>query len=84
MRRKSICGAYARSTGKPCQAAGNGRGGRCRNHGGMSTGPRTTQGMRRVTLNLPQFRKTATATITISCRAVVGDKPLKTSHSNQS
>ncbi len=28
------CGAFARSTGKPCRAPGNGRGGRCRMHGG--------------------------------------------------
>jgi len=42
------CGAFARSTGKPCQAPGNGRGGRCKLHGGMSTGPRTEQGRRRL------------------------------------
>ena len=41
------CGAFARSTRKPpCQAPGNGRGGRCKLHGGMSTGPRTEQGSR--------------------------------------
>jgi hypothetical protein len=39
------CGAYARSTGEPCQAPGNGRGGRCKLHGGMSTGPRTPEGL---------------------------------------
>ena len=33
--------AYARMTGKPCQASGIGRRGRCRLHGGESTGPRT-------------------------------------------
>ena len=44
------CGAFARSTGRapPCQAPGNGRGGRCKLHGGMSTGPRTEQGRRRL------------------------------------
>jgi hypothetical protein len=42
------CGAFARSTGKPCQAPGNGRGGRCKLHGGMSTGPKTEQGRRRL------------------------------------
>ena len=42
------CGAFARSTGKPCQAPGNGRGGRCKLHGGMSTGPRTEQGRQRL------------------------------------
>lgn len=37
------CEAYARSTGKPCQAPAlfNGR---CRMHGGLSTGPRTPEG----------------------------------------
>ena len=42
------CGALARSTGKPCQAPGKGRGDRCKLHGGMSTGPRTEQGRRRL------------------------------------
>lgn len=37
-RRRSlrICGAFARSTGKPCQRVMLGRGGRCPNHGGRS------------------------------------------------
>lgn len=42
------CGAYARSTGQPCRAWGLGRGGRCKNHGGMSTGPRTPEGRDRI------------------------------------
>lgn len=41
------CGAYARSTGMPCQAKKLGRGGRCRNHGGLSTGPKTPEGQER-------------------------------------
>ena len=43
MKYKNTCGAYARSTGKPCQdkALPNGR---CKNHGGLSTGPKTTEG----------------------------------------
>ena len=45
MRRKIFCGAYARSTGKPCQAAAL-RNGRCRNHGGCSTGPKSLEGRR--------------------------------------
>ena len=38
---KKRCGAKAKSTGKPCRLRGskNGRGGRCRFHGGKSTGP---------------------------------------------
>ena len=37
------CGAFARSTGHPCQAKALANG-RCKNHGGMSTGPRTAEG----------------------------------------
>ena len=47
-RRWKPCGAFARSTGKPCRAPGNGRGGRCKLHGGISTGPRTEKGRRRL------------------------------------
>jgi len=37
------CGAYARSTGSPCKAKAL-KNGRCKNHGGMSTGPTTSKG----------------------------------------
>ena len=43
MRMKTQCGAHARSTGKPCQAKALANG-RCKNHGGMSTGPMTPEG----------------------------------------
>ena len=43
---KQVCGAKTR-TGKPCQAPGNGRGGRCKLHGGKSTGPKTQEGKAR-------------------------------------
>ena len=43
MRIKQTCGAYARSTGNPCQAKAL-QNGRCKNHGGMSTGPKTPEG----------------------------------------
>lgn len=45
--REHLCGAKTR-TGKPCQRRGNGAGGRCPNHGGMSTGPRTQAGRQRI------------------------------------
>jgi hypothetical protein len=45
---RKLCGASARSTGKTCQAPGKGRGGRCKLHGGMSTGPKTEQGQQRL------------------------------------
>ena len=41
------CGAKARTTGKPCRSAAMSNG-RCRMHGGKSTGPRTSQGLERV------------------------------------
>ena len=43
MRQKIKCGAYARSTGNPCQAKALANG-RCKNHGGLSTGPKTQEG----------------------------------------
>jgi hypothetical protein len=55
MRRKIICGARAKSTGKPCQAKALANG-RCRLHGGLSTGPRTEEGRRRALGNLKQFK----------------------------
>ncbi len=47
MRRISKCGAHARSTGNPCQAKAL-TNGRCKNHGGMSTGPKTPEGRRAI------------------------------------
>ncbi len=45
------CGARAKSTGRPCRAPGmrkaDGTFGRCRMHGGASTGPRTPEGRER-------------------------------------
>ena len=37
------CGAFARSTGQPCKAKAL-TNCRCKNHGGMSTGPKTPEG----------------------------------------
>jgi hypothetical protein len=44
---KRRCGAFARSTGKPCQAPALANG-RCKLHGGLSTGPRTAEGRARI------------------------------------
>ena len=43
MRLKIKCGAYARSTGNPClaKALANGK---CKNHGGCSSGAKTPEG----------------------------------------
>ena len=43
MKSKKQCGAHARTTGKPCQAQAMPNG-RCKLHGGMSTGPKTPEG----------------------------------------
>jgi len=44
---KTKCGAYARSTGFPCKAQAQPNG-RCKNHGGMSTGPKTPKGRKAI------------------------------------
>ena len=43
MRLKIKCGAYARSTGNPCEAKAQANG-RCVRHGGASTGAKTPEG----------------------------------------
>ena len=45
------CGAYARSTGLPCKAKALPNG-KCRNHGGLSTGPKTVEGKLKSLMNL--------------------------------
>jgi len=47
MRSARRCGAYSRSTGQPCRASGM-KNGRCRNHGGLSTGPTSEEGRRAI------------------------------------
>ena len=42
MKAKKQCGAHARSTGLPCRAKALPNG-RCKLHGGMSTGPKTLE-----------------------------------------
>ena len=48
--RGMTCGAQTRA-GTPCQQKGIYRNGRCKLHGGLSTGPRTKRGKRRSSLN---------------------------------
>jgi hypothetical protein len=50
------CGAHCKSTGKPCRARAL-ENGRCKYHGGLSTGPKTVEGRKRALANLKQFRK---------------------------
>jgi hypothetical protein len=62
---RQTCWAFARSTGAPCQAhlvrrPDGSIGKRCRNHGGLSTGPRTSEGRAKCALNLrmtPSWKK---------------------------
>ena len=39
-----ICGAKAKSTGEPCKSTQIHKNGRCKFHGGLSTGPKSAQG----------------------------------------
>ena len=47
MKPKKQCGAHARTTGNPCKAKALPNG-RCKLHGGMSSGPTTLDGRRAV------------------------------------
>ena len=50
------CSAHARSTGQPCKAKAM-LNGRCRNHGGMSTGAKTAEGRQALSLALKERMK---------------------------
>lgn len=45
------CGARSKRTGHPCQLTAVYRNGRCKFHGGLSTGPRTLEGKARSSMN---------------------------------
>lgn len=47
-----ICGAHGRRKGTPCQCNQIYRNGRCKWHGGLSTGPRTKEGKAKSAYNL--------------------------------
>jgi len=49
------CGAKAKSTGKPCRARAL-KNGRCKYHGGLSTGPKTLAGKIKALMNLKQYK----------------------------
>ena len=46
--KQKFCGAKTRGDGHPCKRPGTGRGGRCSNHGGKSTGPQSAGGRQRI------------------------------------
>jgi len=54
---KAICGARTRK-GAPCQRTRLMLGGRCRCHGGMSTGPKTPEGLQRAIQAMHDVRHT--------------------------
>ncbi len=56
-----VCGAKRHRDGQPCQAKSEPGKRRCRFHGGMSTGPRTTEGKLRVARNLPHRKGSSDA-----------------------
>jgi hypothetical protein len=47
MTKTQRCGAFARSTGQPCQAKALSNG-RCKNHGGLSSGAKTPDGRKAI------------------------------------
>ncbi len=49
MKSKKQCGAHARTTGNPCKAKALPNG-RCKLHGGMSTGPKTLEGRQAISV----------------------------------
>ncbi|HEX2242376.1 MAG TPA: HGGxSTG domain-containing protein [Gammaproteobacteria bacterium] len=49
------CGAHRKRDGQACQARALANG-RCKYHGGLSTGPKTAAGKARALANLQQFR----------------------------
>jgi hypothetical protein len=49
--KKIECGAYARSTGEPCKAKALPNG-KCKLHGGLSTGAKTPEGRLKSLMNL--------------------------------
>jgi len=49
--RNKPCGARTKA-GLPCRRKGLGKGGRCPNHGGLSTGPRAPEGRARISAAL--------------------------------
>lgn len=51
------CGARTRK-GEPCKASAMLKSGRCRNHGGLSTGAKTPEGKAKALANLRQYRNT--------------------------
>ncbi len=53
--KSSRCGARRKRDGEPCEAAAL-HNGRCRYHGGLSTGPKTPDGRAVALANLRQYR----------------------------
>ena len=52
---KKECGAYARTTQLPCKAKALANG-KCKLHGGLSTGPKTPEGKLKALMNLKHVK----------------------------
>jgi hypothetical protein len=65
------CGAKTRR-GTPCQCMSVNPGGRCRLHGGLSTGPRTPEGRFRSLRALPSFKHRSDAEVWKMAQEVFG------------
>jgi hypothetical protein len=48
---KVVCGAKTKSSGQPCRITEIYANGRCKYHGGLSTGPKTSEGKQRSAQN---------------------------------
>ncbi|TAN26036.1 MAG: hypothetical protein EPN31_14040 [Castellaniella sp.] len=53
---ENLCLAKTRE-GHPCRRVGSGKGGRCKLHGGASTGPRSVEGLLKTTLNIANWHR---------------------------
>lgn len=55
------CGARTKSSGRPCRSRAIYANGRCKHHGGCSTGPRTAEGKAKSSLNgnAPKKKRTS-------------------------
>lgn len=68
------CGAKTRS-GTRCALSGTGRGGRCKFHGGLATGPKTPEGKLRSARNGPMHRKKETMPMQPQAEATAAPDP---------
>mgnify|MGYP003627210602 CR=1 FL=1 len=69
---KKECGAYARTTQLPCKAKALANG-KCKLHGGLSTGPKTAEGKLKSLMNLKYVKDKLKREATIN----IGEAPTR-------